>query len=169
LLFLITTFAAWMLKSVQMIILLSMIVLATLIVFGPVYVVRIVPIGTPVLFGPGQQVPVPSGPPGTCVAGPEQFAEGRGIAVCVNIGDCDGAGKGFVDGEGEGAGALNGVKNPLAPSKICDIAIFSPVISCERNVAAASKASARTSARPLCIWLKRGMLTGSVAPKAYGC
>src|SRR5688572_19760516 len=36
------------------------------IVHGPVYLVSLVPFGTPVLSGPGQHPPAPSGPPATC-------------------------------------------------------------------------------------------------------
>src|SRR5262245_6852034 len=53
LLFLIVTFAARTVKSLQLITLLSMTVLAAVTGFGPVYVVSAIPAGTPVQVGPG--------------------------------------------------------------------------------------------------------------------
>ncbi len=91
--FLTVTLAALITKS-QLNVLLSMIVLAVVIVQLAVLVVSAVPAGMPVLLGPGQQVPVPSAPPGTWLAEPLHEPP-------------DGGG-----GGGEAGGALNAMALP---------------------------------------------------------
>src|SRR3954447_26104182 len=76
-----------------------MTVSAAVMVHGPVYGVRLVPSGTPVVFGPGKQPPNGSGPSGT-------FGVATGHApVGVGLGEGVGDGLGVGVGVGVGAGA----------------------------------------------------------------
>src|SRR4051794_8276781 len=86
-----------------------MTVFASVMRHGPVYGVRSVPAGTPVLSGPGKHPPHGSGPSGVFAAGAAQPSGAGGwLTVGAGVGDSVGAGVAAGDGEGvaaAGAGA----------------------------------------------------------------